>query len=142
MVAVVLVGLWLVVIAPLAIVELLGRRRSTVAAFQDAIRGLDRSAASALALSGPGLAPFRAPAITTAPRLTRSMRARRQHVLLAILVLAALVSLAGVVLSYGRTSLAIHAFADQCLIAYWAGVVATNHRGRAPRANGVRSPAL
>ncbi len=111
MVAAVVGGLWLVVFAPMVVSVIADRRRSSVAAFEATIRGLDRSAASALALAGP----TRVRAIR---RTTNRARVRRQQDVLGLAAVAVVATVA----------LAAQAIADQVFVVYFAAVIARNQR--------------
>jgi hypothetical protein len=131
----VLVVLWLCVILPALVVELVGRRRSSMATFEATLRGLDRSTTAAVALVGPGIGAYarggRAPTATDAAARERSLakaRARRQHAVLGIGLLVVAGTLGAAVLSESRSTLALHALADQCIVAYATGCVWTNAR--------------
>ena len=135
MVAAVLVALWLCVIMPVLLVELLGRRRSSIATFEATLRGFHRSTAAAVTLVAPSVGAYardaaRATADATAVR-ERSLaqtRARRQHAVLGVGLIVVAGTLVGVVASFGRSTLALHALADQSVVAYAAGCVWTNAR--------------
>jgi len=134
-VAAVLVALWLCVIMPVLVVELLGRRRSSIATFEATLRGLDRSTTAAVSLVGPsiaayarGAAPGTATATAVRERILAQTRARRQHTVLGLGLIVVGGTLAGVVVSFSRSTLALHAIADQCTVAYAAGCVWTNAR--------------
>jgi hypothetical protein len=135
MVAAVLVGLWLCVFLPVLVVELVGRRRSAMASFEATLRGLDRSTTAAVTLVGAGIGAYaRGAAAATATdtgtreRSLAPVRARRQHVVLGIGLIVVGGTLGAVVASYSRSTLALHALADQCIVAYAAGCVWTNAR--------------
>ncbi len=121
MVAAVVGGLWLVVFAPMVVSVIADRRRSSVAAFEATIRGLDRSAASALALAGP----TRVRAIR---RTTNRARVRRQQDVLGLAAVAVVATVALAVLRLDRTTLAAQAIADQVFVVYFAAVIARNQR--------------
>ena len=122
MVAAVLVALWLCVIMPLLLVELLGRRRSSMATFEATLRGFDRSTAAAIALVGPNGGAY-STATTGRERNLAQTRARRQHTVLGVGLILVAATLVGVAASFSRSTLALHALADQCVVAYAAGCV-------------------
>ena len=137
MVAAVLVALWVCVLTPMLLVEFFGRRRSSIAAFEATLRGLDRSTSGAFTFAGPSIAGY---ATGTAngkvgrERTVAQTRARRQQTVLGIGLFVVAVTLVGVVASFSRATLALHAFADQFVVVYAAGCVWTNAHGRGSRA--------
>ena len=133
MVAGVVVGLWLVVLAPLAVSAILERRRSSVASFEASIRGLDRSAASAIAFAGPmgGVQRSYAPAVAGPvgrARAAQRARLRRQQGLLGVALVAVVATAVVAALAWGRTALAAQAVADQLLVGYAALAIWSNRR--------------
>jgi hypothetical protein len=134
-VAAVLVALWLCVFMPVLLVELLGRRRSSIATFEATLRGLDRSTAAAVTLVAPSVGTYargaaRTTADATAVRARRlaQTRERRQHAVLGVGLIVVVGTLVGVVASFSRSTLALHALADQCVVAYATGCVWTDAR--------------
>lgn len=116
MVAAVIMGMWAVVLLPLAVALLVDRPRSSLATFEATIRGFERSSAAALG----------APA-----RVQRS--ARRRHLVLVALCVPVALTLLGAALNPTRTALAAQALADQVLVAYLAALVATRRAHLARR---------
>lgn len=112
MVAAVVVGMWAVVLVPLAVVFLLDRPRSSLASFEATIRGFERSSSAAVGI------PVRS-----------RPSARRRHLVLVALAVPVALTLSGVALSPSRTTLAAQSASDQVLVAYLAAIVA---RKRAP----------
>lgn len=121
MVAAVIGGLWLVVFAPMIVSVIAERRRSSVAAFEATIRGLDRSASGALALAGPTR-------LHHVRRTTTRARLRRQQDVLGLAAVAVVATIALALLRSGRTTLAAQAIADEVFVVYFAAVIARNHR--------------
>ena len=125
MVAAVLGGLWLVVLAPMMVSLMAERRQSSVAAFEASIRSLDRSASSALMFGG---GPVR---LRRDRRRFSRARMRRQQAIVGVAALAVLATVAFAVVRLDRSSLAAQAIADQVFVVYFAAVVASNqHRAR------------
>ena len=121
MVAAVIGGLWLVVFAPVVVSAVAERRRSSVAAFEATIRGLDRSASGALALAGPSR-------LHHVRRTTTRARLRRQQDVLGLAAVVVVATVAVALLRFDRTTLAAQAAADQVFVVYFAAVIARNQR--------------
>ena len=121
MVAAVIGGLWLVVFAPVIVSVIAERRRSSVAAFEATIRGLDRSASGALALAGPSR-------LHHVRRATTRARLRRQQDVLGLAAVVVVATVAVALLRFDRATLAAQAAADQVFVVYFAAVIARNQR--------------
>jgi hypothetical protein len=106
------------VLSPMTVAALVDRRRGSIATFEATIRGLDRSSTGALALRGP---------IYSSPAAERPARSREQRQRAVLLACGATVvlTLGGVLLSFSKGALAMHALSVQVLVAYAAGIVAT-----------------
>jgi hypothetical protein len=127
----------MVVLTPVAVSAMVGRRRSSVASFEASIRGLDRSAASAVALFGPmvGPSPSYGPSKVRPTRRARAAqraRLRRQQDLLGVALVVVAATAVVAAMAWGRPALAAQALADQLFVGYAALAVLTNRR-HAPR---------